>query len=162
MCLSTMTSKKTPKSTTPPSQEKRSIHSSLSKRLKDLNAKGFPSTTAVIQEDQHRKYTDMNLHVHWDSITRLQLHISFTMWSILILSLEHPYMIFKWKLEVRNTVHWQLLIPKLMDYPKIQLDHFNFDDMFLLSDQKSRALELLNVIFVAWMNPKSAAGPVPL
>ncbi|KAJ9055587.1 hypothetical protein DSO57_1002063 [Entomophthora muscae] len=160
--LSTMNPKKTSKSITPASQAGRSIHSSLSTRLVDLNAKDVPSTTIVIQEDKHGKYIDMNLYVCWDSIPRLQLCGSFAMWPILMLTLEHSYIISTQKLEVGNTVHWWLPIPKLMDYSRIQLDHFSFDGMSLLSNQKSCALELLNVIFFAWMNPKSFTGPAPL
>ncbi|KAJ9053020.1 hypothetical protein DSO57_1028369 [Entomophthora muscae] len=70
-----------------------------------------------------------------------------------MLALEHLYMVSKRKLEIGNTIHWQLPLPKLMDYSEIQLDHFSFDGMSLSTNQKSRVLELLRVIFIAWINP---------
>ncbi|KAJ9069426.1 hypothetical protein DSO57_1018654 [Entomophthora muscae] len=157
-----MTQKETPKSTTLTNQVMNSIHSSLSTRLKNLNSKDVSTNVVVIQEDQNRHYMDMNLHVCWDSISRFSLQGSFPMWLILMLALEHSYMISTQKIEVGNTVFWLLPFSKLMDYLEVQLDQFKFDGMSLSTNQKSCALELLKVIFIAWMNPKSTAGPVPL
>ncbi|KAJ9069552.1 hypothetical protein DSO57_1017526, partial [Entomophthora muscae] len=63
---STTTPKKTPRQPATPSQTRRTISSSLSTRLKNLNAEEVTSTAAVIQEDQHRQFINMFLHDFWD------------------------------------------------------------------------------------------------
>ncbi|KAJ9084298.1 hypothetical protein DSO57_1025981 [Entomophthora muscae] len=160
--LSIITPKRTLKLTPQPDQAICSISRSPTTRLLDLNVKDISNAAATVQEDQHRQYMDMDLYVCWDSIPELQLYGSFAMWSVLMLALEHSYTISTQKLEFRNTIQWRVSIPKLMAYSEIQIGQFSFDGMYLLYDQQSCALKLLNVIFVAWMNPKSSMGPVHL
>ncbi|KAJ9050951.1 hypothetical protein DSO57_1009309 [Entomophthora muscae] len=53
-----------------------------------------------------------------------------------------------------NNFHWRI--------PKLCLQDFSFDGICLTDNQISCALELLELVFAAWSNPRSAVGPVPL
>ncbi|KAJ9050611.1 hypothetical protein DSO57_1012814 [Entomophthora muscae] len=93
MQSSSTTPKKTLRQTVTPSQTRHLIPSSPLTRLKNLTAEEVMSAAAVIQEDQHRQYVNMDLVVCWDSIPRLQLCGSYATWSVLMLALEDLYVI---------------------------------------------------------------------
>ncbi|KAJ9070244.1 hypothetical protein DSO57_1010282 [Entomophthora muscae] len=74
-----------------------------------------------------------------------------------MLALENPYVITTKRLEVGNNIHWH--IPRIC--PVVPQD-FSFNGICLTDNQISCALELLELVFTAWFNPRSAIGPVPL
>ncbi|KAJ9067797.1 hypothetical protein DSO57_1035459 [Entomophthora muscae] len=84
------------------------------------------------------------------------------MWSTLKLALENPYVISTKRLKAGNNIHWCVPRLKLVRYAQICLQDFSYDEVYLTDNWISRALKLLELVFTAWYDPRSAVGLVPL
>ncbi|KAJ9085951.1 hypothetical protein DSO57_1009002 [Entomophthora muscae] len=138
------------------------MHPLLDLMTLELNEGKASSAPVEIQEDSHGSFVEMIAFLCWEEIPTLCFCRPVVMWSTLMLALETPYVISTKKLEVGNTVHWSIPRVKLVRYAQLCLQDFSFNGIFLTDNQISRTLKLLELVFTAWANPRSAIGPVPL
>ncbi|KAJ9074702.1 hypothetical protein DSO57_1003758 [Entomophthora muscae] len=111
--------------------------------LRTLNKSEVGITPMAIQEDSQGSYIKLSTNLHWEKFPILHFCGPVVMWSTLMLALENPYVISTKRLE-------------------LCLQDFSFDGIYLTEDQISCALEFPELVFLAWSDPWSAVGPVPL
>ncbi|KAJ9056260.1 hypothetical protein DSO57_1035060 [Entomophthora muscae] len=134
----------------------------LTNLLRALNKSEVDTTPMAIQEDNQGSYLELSTMLCWEKFPILHFCGPVVMWSTLMLALESPYVISTKRLEVGNNVHWCIPWLKLVRYAQLCLQDFSFDGIYLTEDQISCALEFLELVFLAWTDPQSAVGPVPL
>ncbi|KAJ9048636.1 hypothetical protein DSO57_1032931 [Entomophthora muscae] len=134
----------------------------LANLLKTLNESEVGITPITIQEDSQGSYIKLVNHLHWEKFPILQFHGPVIMWSTLMLALENPYVISTKRLKAGNNIHWRIPQVKLVGYAQLCLQDFSFDGIYLTDNQISCALKFLELVFLAWSDPWSAVGLVPL
>ncbi|KAJ9065980.1 hypothetical protein DSO57_1014224 [Entomophthora muscae] len=148
--LSTITKKrscsnKSKTTSTTPTNKNDEPAPTLANLLKALNKSEVGITLITIQEDSKESYIKLANHLHWKKFPILQFHGPVIMWSTLMLALNNPY-----RLKAGNNIHWR--IPQ----------DFSSDGSYLTDNQVSCALKFLELVFLAWSDPWSAVGLVPL
>ncbi|KAJ9073497.1 hypothetical protein DSO57_1015827 [Entomophthora muscae] len=134
----------------------------LANILKTLNESEVGITPMEIQEDSQGSYIKLSTNLHWENFPILHFRGPMVMWSTLMLALENPYVISTKRLEVGNNIHWRIPWLKLVRYAQLCLQDFSFDVVYLTNNQISCALKFLELVFLAWSDPWSAVGLVPL
>ncbi|KAJ9083674.1 hypothetical protein DSO57_1032357 [Entomophthora muscae] len=119
-------------------------------------------TPMAVQEDSQGSYIKLSTNLHWEKFPILHFRGPVVMWSTLMLALENPYVISTKRLEVGNNIHWCIPWLILVRYAQLCLQDFSFDGIYLTEDQISLSLKFLELVFLAWSDPWSAVGPVPL
>ncbi|KAJ9053298.1 hypothetical protein DSO57_1025649 [Entomophthora muscae] len=108
--------------------------------LTTLNKNKMSNTPLTVQEDNQGSYINLAAHLYWEKFPILQFCGPVVMWSTLMLDLENLYVISTKRLKEGNNIHWRV--------PRLKLI--------------SCALKLLELVFTAWSDPRSAVGTVPL
>ncbi|KAJ9076601.1 hypothetical protein DSO57_1024603 [Entomophthora muscae] len=121
--------------------------------LTTLNKNKISNTPIIVREDNQGSYINLAAHLYWEKFPILHFRGPVIMWSTLMLALENPYAISTKRLEAGNNIHWCV--------PRLKLD-FSYDEVYLTDNQISRAFKLLELVFTAWSDPRSAVGLVPL
>ncbi|KAJ9079249.1 hypothetical protein DSO57_1037359 [Entomophthora muscae] len=130
--------------------------------LTTLNKNKMSNTSIIVQEDSQGSYINLATHLYWQKFPILQFCGPVVMWSTLMLAPESPYVISTKRLKAGNNIHWRVPRLKLIRYAQICLQDFSYDEVYLTDNQISHALELLELVFIAWSDPRSAVGPVLL
>ncbi|KAJ9050428.1 hypothetical protein DSO57_1014436 [Entomophthora muscae] len=120
------------------------------------------NTPITVQEDSQGSYIKLATHLHWEKFPILQFRGPVVMWSTLMLALKNPYVISMKRLEAGKNIHWCIPWVKLEGYAQLCLQDFSFDGNYLTDNQISCALKFLELVFLAWSDPWSALGLVPL
>ncbi|KAJ9076502.1 hypothetical protein DSO57_1025569 [Entomophthora muscae] len=120
------------------------------------------NTPIIVREDNQGSYINLATHLYWEKFPILQFCGPVVMWSTLMLALENPYVISTKRLEAGNNIHWFVPCLKLVRYAQICLQDFSYDEVYLTDNQITHALELLELVFTAWSDTRSAVGLVPL
>ncbi|KAJ9088265.1 hypothetical protein DSO57_1024847 [Entomophthora muscae] len=134
----------------------------LANLLKALNKSEVGITPIIIQEYSKGSYIKLANHLHWEKFPILQFHGPVIMWPTLMLALNNPYVSSTKRLKAGNNIHWRIPQVKLVGYAQLCLQDFSFDGIYLTDNQISCALKFLELVFLAWSDPWSAVGLVPL
>ncbi|KAJ9058641.1 hypothetical protein DSO57_1010215 [Entomophthora muscae] len=119
-------------------------------------------TPLTVREDNQGSYINLTAHLYWEKFPIFQFRGPVVMWSTLMLALENPYVISTKRLKAGINIHWRVPRLKLVRYAQICLQDFSYDEVYLTDNQISCVLELLELVFTAWSDPRSAVGPEPL
>ncbi|KAJ9049967.1 hypothetical protein DSO57_1018996 [Entomophthora muscae] len=130
--------------------------------LKTLNKSEVGITPMTVQENSQGSYIKLSTNLHWEKFPILLFHGPVVMWSTLMLALENPYGISTKRFEVGNNIHWRIPWVELVRYVQLCLQDFSFDGIYLTDNQISCAIKFLELVFLAWSDPQSAVGLVPL
>ncbi|KAJ9070557.1 hypothetical protein DSO57_1006607 [Entomophthora muscae] len=134
----------------------------LIKLLTTLNENKMSNTPLTVREENQGSYISLAVHLYWEKFPILQFRGPVVMWSTLMLALENPYVILTKRLKSGNNIHWRVPRLKLVRYAQICLQDFYYDEVYLTDNQISCALKLLELVFTAWSDHRSAVGLVPL
>ncbi|KAJ9083156.1 hypothetical protein DSO57_1037475 [Entomophthora muscae] len=148
--------------TTTPTDKINELAPKLANLLKALNKNEMSNTPITVQEDIQGSYIKLATHLHWEKFPILQFCGPVVMWSTLMLALKNPYVISTKRLKEGNNIHWHIPWVKLLGYAQLCLQDFSVDGNYLTDNQISHALVLLELVFLAWSDPWSAVGLVPL
>ncbi|KAJ9058789.1 hypothetical protein DSO57_1008599 [Entomophthora muscae] len=130
--------------------------------LTTLSKNEMSNTPIIVREDSQGSYINLATHLYWEKFSILQFCVPVVMWSTLMLALKNPYIISTKRLKAGNNIHWRVPCLKLIRYAQICLQDFSYDEVYLTDNQISCALKLLELVFTAWSDPRSAVGPAPL